>query len=76
MDAAVGGAIMGLCFGKVLIGDPSFLAMSGALTCAYAHHYPASMCRILGFRVGKRLRVVADRSATFVWEVRGSLSGS
>lgn len=68
VDAAVAGAMVGFAIGKCLIGDPKFLAMSGACSFAYAHRWPE--------KTDGRFRAVARRCSELAHESRAYVSGS
>jgi hypothetical protein len=68
VDAAVAGAMVGFGTGKCLIGDPKFLALSGACSFAYAHRWPE--------KTDGRFRAVARRCSELAHEARAYMSGS
>ena len=65
-DAAIAGALSGFAFGKVIIGDPIFLAAAGAACYTYAHRFPAA--------TNPRLCGLADRCACIVADVRARVA--
>jgi hypothetical protein len=66
LDAAVAGAVCGFSCGRILIGDPTLLALVGASAFSYAHHYPS--------RANPRLLSISRRFAELAHEARGALS--
>ena len=60
--------MVGFAIGKCLIGDPKFLAMSGACSFAYAHRWPE--------KTDGRFRAVARRCSELAHESRAYVSGS
>ena len=62
IDAVLSGAVLGVVTGKVLIGDPKLLAVTGAAAFSYAHQCPG--------QVPPQLRDASRRCSELAHEVR------